>query len=193
MTEQALRTINTKPKGLSAPVAPPPWKNRIVGSGEERPDQLLSNPANWRVHPKNQQAALAGSLDTVGWVQQVLVNKGTGYVVDGHARVALALDRNEETVPVLYVELSEDEERTVLATFDPIGAMATADKARLEALLTDLMPADAGLQALLDDLAETNGIDGLIAEIRSYELVGGDHAAELDGYPYAERGYPMGA
>jgi ketosteroid isomerase-like protein len=35
--------------------------------------------------------------------------------------------------------------------------------------------------------------DGLIAEIRAYELVGGDHAAELDGYPYAERGYPMGA
>jgi hypothetical protein len=22
------------------------WRNRIVGSGEERPDQLLANPAN---------------------------------------------------------------------------------------------------------------------------------------------------
>lgn len=33
--------------------------------------------------------------------------------------------------------------------------------------------------------------DGLIAEVRAYELVGGEHPAELDGYPYAERGYPM--
>ncbi len=33
--------------------------------------------------------------------------------------------------------------------------------------------------------------DGLISEIRAYELVGGEHPAEFDGYPYAGRGYPM--
>jgi len=58
-----------------------PWRNRIVGSGEEAPDQLLVNPGNWRLHPRNQQAALAGALDTVGWVQQILVNQRTGFVV----------------------------------------------------------------------------------------------------------------
>jgi len=70
-------------------------------SGEEAPDQLLANPANWRIHPKAQQDALAGALDAVGWVQQVLVNRPSGFVVDGHARVALALSRGEATVPVL--------------------------------------------------------------------------------------------
>ena len=45
------------------------WRNRITGSGEEAPDQLLANPANWRIHPKAQQDALAGALDQVGWVQ----------------------------------------------------------------------------------------------------------------------------
>ena len=73
------------------PTAAAPWKNRIVGSGEEAPDQLLANPANWRVHPKVQQQALAGILGQVGWVQQVLVNRRTGHVVDGHLRVALAI------------------------------------------------------------------------------------------------------
>ncbi len=34
--------------------------------------------------------------------------------------------------------------------------------------------------------------EGRIAEIRAYELVGGDHPAELAGYPYQERGYPIG-
>jgi hypothetical protein len=85
---------------------PTSWRNRIVGSGEEAPDQLLANPANWRIHPKQQQAALAGSLDTVGWVAQVMVKRRTGFVVDGHARVALAISRDEPTVPVVYVDLA---------------------------------------------------------------------------------------
>ena len=97
------------------------WRNRIVGSGEEAPDQLLANPANWRVHPKAQQEALAGVLDQVGWVQQVLVNRRTGHVVDGHLRVALALSSGAPTVPVLYVDLEPEEEALVLATLDPLG------------------------------------------------------------------------
>src|SRR6266704_2927845 len=36
----------------------PKWRNRIVGHGEEDPEQLLANPKNWRIHPKNQQDAL---------------------------------------------------------------------------------------------------------------------------------------
>src|SRR5437867_4576224 len=67
------------------------WRNRIVGSGEEAPDQLLANPKNWRIHPKHQQEALAGVLDEVGWVQEVIVNQQTGHLVDGHLRVTLAL------------------------------------------------------------------------------------------------------
>lgn len=68
------------------PTTTAPWRNRIVGSGEEAPDQLLANPGNWRVHPKAQQQALAGILGQVGWVQQVLVNRRTGHVVD-HRRL----------------------------------------------------------------------------------------------------------
>jgi hypothetical protein len=35
-----------------------------------------------------------------------MVNRRTGFVVDGHARVEEALSRHEPTVPVLYVDLS---------------------------------------------------------------------------------------
>jgi DNA modification methylase len=138
-----------------------PWRSRITGSGEEAPDQLLANPANWRIHPKAQQDALAGALDQVGWVGQVLVNQRSGFVVDGHARVALALTRHEPTVPVLYVDLSPDEEALVLATIDPIGAMATADTAKLEELLAGITVDDAGLLALLGDLAGNDPKTGL--------------------------------
>jgi DNA modification methylase len=137
------------------------WRNRITGAGEEAPDQLLANPANWRIHPKAQQDALAGALDAVGWVQQVLVNRRTGFVVDGHARVALALSRGEPTVPVLYVDLDPEEEALVLATLDPIGAMAGRDDEKLKALLADVTVDDAGLLALLGDLVGSEPKAGL--------------------------------
>jgi len=115
--------------------------------------QLLANPANWRTHPSRQREALRGSLDTVGWIQTILVNRITGHVVDGHARVEEAISRGEPTVPVLYVELDPDEEALVLATLDPIAAMATTDEASLAALLSEIHVDDAGLQALLAQLA----------------------------------------
>ncbi len=129
-----------------------PWRNRIVGAGEAAPDQLLAHPGNWRRHPPAQRDALRGSLTEVGWVQQVLVNRQTGHVVDGHARVEEAISRGESTVPVLYVDLDPDEEALVLATLDPIAAMATTNEASLAALLSELHVDDAALRALLTQL-----------------------------------------
>jgi hypothetical protein len=90
-----------------------------------------------------------------------MVNRRTGFVVDGHARVEEALSRDEATVPVLYVDLSPDEEALVLATLDPIGAMATRDDARLQELLSGITIDDAGLLALLGDLAGGEAKPGL--------------------------------
>lgn len=127
-------------------------RSRIVGEGDEAPDQLMANPLNWRTHPKAQVDALEGLLKQVGWVQRVIVNKRTGHVVDGHARVELALRRSEPRVPVLYVDLSEEEERLVLAALDPIGGLAGADADKLAELLAGIQTDDAGLLAMLDGL-----------------------------------------
>jgi DNA modification methylase len=47
-------------------VAAPAWRNRITGSGEEDPTQLVANPANWRTHPGPQRDALRGALTRPG-------------------------------------------------------------------------------------------------------------------------------
>jgi DNA modification methylase len=168
-------------KTRAAPTAA--WRNRITGSGEEAPDQLLANPANWRIHPRAQQDALAGALDQVGWVQQVMVNQRTGFVVDGHARIEEAISRGEPSVPVVYVDLSPEEEALVLATLDPIGAMAAADTARLEELLAGVTVDDAGLARLLADLAGPR-----------VGLVVADDAPEPAAEPYVKTGelYQLG-
>ncbi len=130
-----------------------PWRNRIVGQGEESPAALIANPKNWRTHPKAQQDALAGVLDEVGWVQRVLVNRATGLLVDGHLRVELAARRREAAIPVTYVDLTEREEALVLATLDPIAGLAEFDDAKLAELLAGIEVGNDALLALLKDLA----------------------------------------
>ena len=133
-----------------------PWTNRIVAQGEEAPDQLLANPGNWRIHPQLQQRALADVLGEVGLVQTVIVNRTTGHLIDGHLRAELAIAAGQPTIPVVYVELSQDEERLVLATLDPIGAMATADRDKLRELLEGLE--NQNLSELLEAVARANNV-----------------------------------
>lgn len=139
------------------------WKSRIVGENDVPPSDLIANPRNWRTHPKEQIDALNGLLTQVGWVQRVIVNRQTGHVVDGHARVALAKKRNEERIPVLYVDLTEEEERIVLAAIDPIGAMAGTDEKTLSSLLDGIKIQDEALQSLLENISKTANHDNLTA------------------------------
>ena len=134
------------------------WRNRIVEHGQEAPDQLLANPFNARIHPKAQQDALQGLLDSVGWVAPVIVNRLTGHVIDGHLRVSLALSQGTEFVPVNYVELTVSEEKTILAAFDFITSMAVYDRDTLGVLLSDINSDNAEIQTLLAKLAVSQGV-----------------------------------
>lgn len=98
------------------------------------PEQLLAHPLNARRHPGAQRDALRESLGKAGWVDVVKVNVRTGHVLDGHARVEEAISAGS-TVPVLYVDLDEQTERYVLATLDPISALATYDSEVMAELL----------------------------------------------------------
>jgi DNA modification methylase len=155
------------------------WRSRIVGSGEEAPDQLLANPRNWRIHPKAQQDALGSMLDRVGWVDQVLVNRTTGHLVDGHLRVELALSRGEGTVPVSYVELEEEEEALVLASLDPLSAMAATDPTKLAELLSEVTIDQADLEAMLK---------GLLPATPKAGLTDPDAVPEVPDEPYVQPG-----
>lgn len=155
----------------------PPWKNRIVESGERAAGEFLANPKNWRVHPKAQREALTGVLSEVGWVQSVIVNRTTGNVVDGHARIEEALKLGDETpVPFVEVELTEAEEAKILATIDPISAMAGADKSALDSLLHEVETSSAAVGEMLAQLAESNGLE-----------YGGENVTDADAEPEIDR------
>jgi len=135
------------------------WKNRIVGYRDVPVAEILANPRNARVHGWAQEEALAAVLERVGIIQNVVINQRTGRLVDGHLRLALAVRRGEATLPATIVDLDETEEALVLATFDPLGALAEVDAGKLDALLREVQVDSAALQELLADLRETAGLE----------------------------------
>lgn len=134
------------------------WRNRIVGTADIDPAQLVPSDLNFRRHPGSQQQALSGLIDELGYLSPVLCQAGTDRVIDGHLRVELALRSGQATIPVQYVDLTDDEANLALATFDPLSAMAYHDAANLKTLLDEVSTADAAVMAMLSDLAESAGI-----------------------------------
>ena len=141
---------------MATPEPPAAWEDRILGyEPNVDPTQLLAHELNARRHPGDQRDALRESLGNVGWVAPIIVNKRTGKVVDGHARVEEAITRGA-TVPVMFVELSDEEEHFVLATLDPISALATYDETALGQLLDHV---DVQTDALADWLESVDTLN----------------------------------
>ena len=108
------------------------WRNRIIGSGEAQPLSLVAHPRSYRIHPPYQHKCLEGALRTLGWLSPVIVNDRSGHLIDGHLRTIVALDQSQrEKIPVVYVDLSADEERQALNLIDPISALARIDRANI--------------------------------------------------------------
>jgi DNA modification methylase len=111
------------------------------------PRTLTPNPSNWRKHPDRQNEALAASIAEHGWLAAPIFNKRTGRLVDGHARVEQAIGFGTERIPVRVIDVSEEKELRILASFDRIGELRDRDDRMLADLLKTLADTDAGLPA----------------------------------------------
>ena len=118
-------------------------------------DQLAENPSNWRTHGTQQTDALRDVLAETGWAGALLYNERTKRLIDGHLRKKVAAGQK---VPVLVGNWTEDQEKKILATLDPLAALAETDKERLDALLREVQTGSEALAGVLTQLAERNGI-----------------------------------
>lgn len=135
------------------------WKDRVVGFERRPAKDFQAHSLNFRRHPNNQRDAFRGLVSEIGFAGAVLENITTGNLIDGHLRIeeALSVDENQ-LIPTVQVELSESEEKLLLASYDPIGAMAVADKDVLDKLLHEVSTGDAAVSQMLSELAEDNGL-----------------------------------
>jgi hypothetical protein len=127
-------------------------KDRIKELKRVKASELIPNPKNWRTHPIAQKNALSSVLDSIGYADAVLARETDDglMLIDGHMRAELT---PEEEIPVLVLDITEQESDLLLATHDPISAMAGKDDLILKNLLQDITAQSEPLNDLLTELA----------------------------------------
>ncbi len=124
-------------------------RDRIRELRRVRARDLLPNPKNWRRHPKAQADALRGLLAEIGYADALLVRElpdGRLMLIDGHLR---AETTPEAEVPVLVLDLTDEEADKLLLTLDPLTALAESDSSRITTLLETVRTDDDAVRELL--------------------------------------------
>ena len=125
---------------------------RRVAAGELKP-----NPRNWRTHPQAQRDALRGVLAEIGYADALLAREladGSLELIDGHLRAETTPDVE---VPVLVLDLNDEEAAKLLALHDPLAEMAQADDALLAELVGSIRTESEAVQAVLDGMLSASG------------------------------------
>lgn len=152
-------------------------RNRVKSLRMVPASDLRPNPKNWRTHPKAQQDALRGVLAEVGLADACLARElpdGSLMLIDGHLR---AETLGTGTVPVLVLDVNEAEADKLLATLDPLAAMAESDAVRLDELLRSVDTGSEALQQMLAATATEAGLydtSGGVEEVQPVEAKGAD-------------------
>jgi hypothetical protein len=138
---------------------PTDYRNRIKALEYVNSADLVAHPGNWREHPQAQADAMRGVLAEVGIAGALLAYRserqgGALVVIDGHLRK----DAAPQQWPVLILDVDDAEADYLLAVVDPLAAMATADAGALDALLSSVQSGEAGVQAMLAELAAHSGL-----------------------------------
>jgi hypothetical protein len=119
---------------------------------------LLDHDGNPRRHPQAQRDALRGVLEQVGIADALVAyqserNGGKLTLIDGHLR------RQDFDLdwPTLILDVTDEEADLLLATHDPLGALAEYDRPRLDALLQEVRARSPAVVGMLKDLAKKAG------------------------------------
>lgn len=155
-------------------------------------DQITDHPLNWRQHPEFQKQVVRASYDKVGDAGSLLVNErkpefgwepgDCGFVLlDGHLCHEI---RSSEKLPCNIGNWTPDQEAFILATHDPMTALAQVEGEKLKAVLAKFAPQEtdpqiktliADLQRQAQEAVKGNGRNSETANVG--QLI--DRAAEL--------------
>lgn len=128
-------------------------RNRVRELRHVRAAELRPHPKNWRTHPSFQQRALRAVLDEVGFADALLARElpdGSLQLIDGHLRAELLPD---ELLPVLVLNVDEREADLLLATLDPLSALADSHRDTIAELCRQVDTDSAELRSLFDRLS----------------------------------------
>jgi len=131
-------------------------KNRVKELRMVKASDLSKHPSNFRTHSKAQRDALDSILSEIGFAGAILTRElpnGKLQILDGHLR---SEEVGKNKVPALVTDLTEEEAKLLIATYDPIGAMAGANAEKLATLLDEVTVRDQRARAFLDSRRPRN-------------------------------------
>jgi hypothetical protein len=86
-------------------------------------------------HPDNANSgdvqALDESIDITGFYSPIIVQASTGYILAGNHRWEVMKARGEETIPVVYVDVTDAEARRIMVADNRITRLGEDDPALL--------------------------------------------------------------
>lgn len=130
----------------------PGFRNRITEFLRVGADELQPHPHNWRRHNTRQRATLRAALDDIGMADVIVARRlpdGKLQVLDGHLRVE---ELGKLQVPVVVVDLTDEEAALFLATHDPLAALAGQDDTLLRELSERIETSQDTLVGLLETM-----------------------------------------
>lgn len=139
------------------------WTHKLVKTENLSVETLLkmAHPENAREHPSHQLEATEELIETIGLIDELKANINSGHIFNGHARIQIALQSGQTSLPVNWYDLTEDEERLALEQYDAMTYEATYNPDKLRALMekTKEIKADRpALQAIMERLKARQGI-----------------------------------
>lgn len=144
--------------------------------------------ANLTTHPQNPRLgnveAIKTSIAAHGFVGALIVQRDSGHIIAGNHRYKAAVALGYQTVPVQYVDCTDDEARRLLLADNKASDGADYSPVNLAALLADLNTTDLGAASgTLFSEAEIDAI--LSAAARAEQSPPGDN--HLDGFSLPPR------
>lgn len=136
-----------------------------------RIDQLSPHPDNPR---RGDVGAISESIDAHGFYGALIVQRSSNYILAGNHRLLAAQERGIAELPVLYVDVDDEEARRIVLIDNRANDLAEYDNDALVALLQELGGDLTGTGYAENDLAEL---------IRRLDAGSVDPYAEWTGMP----------
>jgi ParB-like chromosome segregation protein Spo0J len=137
-------------------------------------------------HPENANNGdiqkLDESIDMTGFYAPIVVQASSGYILAGNHRWEVMKARGEQTIPVVYVDVTDVEAKRIMVADNRITRLGEDDPAILAGLLEQIAETDEGLLGT-----------GFDASYLQNLLEGLDEKVEFEPEPSGEGGAAGGA
>jgi hypothetical protein len=123
--------------------------------------KLTTHPANPR---QGDIGAVAASIDAHGFYGALVVQRSTGHVLAGNHRLLAARQLKMKRVPVVWVDVDDEQATRILLADNRTSDLGTYDNAALADLLKTLATTDRGLDGIGYD---GDDLDALLLDLGS--------------------------